>query len=144
MLSRVAENVYWMARYVERVENIARLLDVNNHLQLDTAPGEDGQWMPLISIMADEERFFKRHRVATQDTVTHFMACDPENPNSIVSCLRAARENARSIREIISSDMWLQLNTMYLMMSEKAPAAPKKSRRKSWAACASAAICSSA
>lgn len=120
MLSRVAENVYWMARYVERAESIARVMDVNNHLALDMPESEPDQWLPLIAIMSDEEPFFKKHKIADRDAVIHFMACDADNSNSIVSCLKSARENARSIRELIPSDAWVHLNTLYLKVSAAA------------------------
>lgn len=120
MLSRVAETIYWMARYVERAENVARLMDVNNHLTIDLPLPQRGQWEPMISIMADEKPFYERHREATEETVVNFMALDPNNPNSIISCLRTAREDARIVREIIPSEMWLQINTLYLMAREVA------------------------
>ena len=116
MLSRVAELVYWMSRYVERAENVARVVDVNLHLMLDAPPGSDQQWPPLIQTTGDHEAFARRHREATRDSVLHFLTFDPDNPNSILSCLSAARENARTVREIISSDMWEQLNRFYLML----------------------------
>lgn len=116
MLSRVADSVYWMARYVERAENVARFIDVNFQLMLDEPGGEDRQWMPLVSTTGDHEAFAKRHGPATQENVIQFLTFDAENPNSILSCLRSARENARSVREIISSEMWLQLNKCYLMI----------------------------
>jgi uncharacterized alpha-E superfamily protein len=116
MLSRVAELVYWMSRYVERAENVARVVDVNLHLMLDAPPGFEQQWPPLIQTTGDHEAFARRHREATRDSVLHFLTFDPDNPNSILSCLSAARENARTVREIISSDMWEQINRFYLML----------------------------
>ena len=120
MLSRVADAIYWMSRYVERAENVARFIDVNLQLCLDLPEGLDRQWQPLVSTTGDEEQFAKRHGPATQEQVMEFLTFDVENPNSIVSCLRAARENARSVREIISSEMWLQLNKFYLMVNSAA------------------------
>jgi uncharacterized alpha-E superfamily protein len=115
MLSRVAESIYWMGRYVERAENVARFVHVNLQLMLDSPDYTGQQWEPLVFISGDEEDFAKRYGAATQDNVLKFLAFDYENPNSIVSCLRAARHNARSVREIISSEMWLELNTFFLM-----------------------------
>jgi uncharacterized alpha-E superfamily protein len=117
MLSRVADSIYWMSRYVERAENVARFIEVNLQLMLDAASGEGQQWEPLVNTTGDHESFKKRCGEATQQNVIHFLTFDPENPNSILSCVRAARENARTIREIISSDMWLQLNKFYLMVT---------------------------
>jgi uncharacterized alpha-E superfamily protein len=120
MLSRVADSVYWMSRYVERAENVARFLDVNFQLMLDSPLGEDAQWMPLINTTGDHERFAKRYPEASQEKVIRFLTFDTENPNSILSCVRAARENARTVREIISSEMWLQLNRIYLTVQAAA------------------------
>ena len=120
MLSRVADSIYWMSRYVERAENVARFIDVNLQLMLDAPSGEDQQWEPLVNTTGDHADFTKRHGEATQQSVIHFLTFDADNPNSILSCVRAARENARSIREIISSEMWLQLNKFYLMVTAAA------------------------
>ena len=117
MLSRVAESIYWMSRYVERAENVARFVDVNLNLMLDAPSGADQQWWPLVNTTGDHDDFEKRHGKATQQNVIHFLTFDRDNPNSVVSCLRASRENARSVREIISSEMWLQLNKFYLMVN---------------------------
>lgn len=116
MLSRVADSIYWMARYVERAENVARFIQVNLQLMMDSPDYTGPQWEPLVYISGDQEAFVRRYGAATQENVLKFLAFDYENPNSIFSCLRAARQNARSIREIISSDMWLQLNKSYLMV----------------------------
>lgn len=120
MLSRVANSIYWMSRYVERAENVARFIEVNLHLMLDDATEGAKQWAPLVNTTGDHADFKARYGFATQENVIRFLAIDPENPNSIYSCVRAARENARSVREIISSEMWLQLNTFYLMIKSAA------------------------
>ncbi len=121
MLSRVADSIYWMSRYVERAENVARFIDVNLNLMLDSPSGADQQWKPLVNITGDHAIFDKNYPGgATQQNVIQFLTFDRDNPNSIISCLRAARENARSVREIISSEMWLQLNTFYLMVNSAA------------------------
>ena len=120
MLSRVADSIYWMSRYVERAENVARFVQVNLQLMLDAPEGEGQQWEPLVNTTGDHEAFAKRYGEASQQNVIHFLTFDAENSNSILSCIRAARENARTVREIISSEMWLQLNTFYLMVTEAA------------------------
>lgn len=121
MLSRVADSIYWMGRYVERAENVARFIDVNLKLMLDNPDPAGPQWEPLVSITGDDEEFKKRYDdQATQENVLKFLTFDPENPNSILSCLRSARWNARSVREIISQEMWLQLNKFYLMVNDAA------------------------
>lgn len=118
MLSRVAESIYWMSRYIERAENVARFVDVNLQLILDQPTGMQAQWEPLVATTGDDDIFEKRYGEASRTTVLKFLTFDTENPNSIISCLRAARENARSIRENISSEMWEQINDAYLMVTE--------------------------
>ena len=120
MLSRVAESIYWMSRYVERAENVARFVDVNEFLMLDLPPGMPQQWAPLVETTGDVEDFKKRYGQESQRNVIGFLTFDQENPNSILSCLRRARENARSIREIISSPMWEEINETYLLVEEAA------------------------
>ena len=89
MLSRVADSIYWMSRYVERAENVARFISVNLNLSLDM-PGEAGQqWWPLVVITGDQAAFQKRIGSTTKETVVQFLTFDADNPNSIVSCLRA-------------------------------------------------------
>jgi uncharacterized alpha-E superfamily protein len=83
---------------------------------LDSPPGQPQQWQPLINATGDQEDFARRYGTATQENVLEFLTFDPRNPNSILSCLQAARENARGVREVISSAMWLQLNKFYLMV----------------------------
>jgi uncharacterized alpha-E superfamily protein len=117
MLARVADSIYWMSRYVERAENVARFIEVNLNLMLDLPVGSAQQWQPLVATTGDAEEFATRYGAATQGNVIQFLTFDQENVNSIRSCLRAARENARSVREIISSEMWEQLNEFYLMVN---------------------------
>jgi uncharacterized alpha-E superfamily protein len=120
LLSRVANSIYWMSRYLERAENVARFIEVNLNLILDM-PAEFGeQWAPLVNITGDHELFARRYRVPTRENVMHFLTSDRENPNSILSCVRHARENARSVREVISSEMWEQANRFYLLVKDAA------------------------
>jgi uncharacterized alpha-E superfamily protein len=121
MLSRVADSIYWMARYVERAENLARFIDVTLNLMLDQPNGlQHHQWEPLIYATGDHEDFKRRYDTATQENVIHFLTFDREYGNSIVSVLNMARENARSTRETISSEMWEQLNEFYHFVREAA------------------------
>ena len=93
MLSRVAESIYWMSRYIERAENVARFIDVNLQLMLDSPSGENQQWQPLVNTTGDHVDFEKRYGAATQQDVLHFLTFDAENPNSIVHCsLTLARQ----------------------------------------------------
>lgn len=105
---------------MERAENVARFIDVNLQMMLDLPTGSNQQWQPLISISGDDAVFASRYAAATRENVIKFLALDPENPNSIVSCLRAARENSRTVREAISSEMWEQVNTSYLAVNAAA------------------------
>src|SRR5437773_8709710 len=89
MLSRVADSIYWMSRYVERAENVARFIEVNLQLMLDAPSGQDQQWEPLVNTTGDHEAFTKRHGEATRPNVIHFLTFDAENPNSILSCVCA-------------------------------------------------------
>jgi len=125
LLSRVADSVYWMARYIERAENVARFIDVNHNLTLDLPHGYHDQWQPIVDTTGDHEEFAERYGQATQETALRFLAFDQENLNSIYSCILAARENARSVRETISSEMWQQVNELYLLItSESRKAVP--------------------
>lgn len=119
LLSRAAEALYWMARYVERAENVARFIDVNLHLQLDMPLEPAHQWQPLIDTSGDAAIYRERFGKAKKAAVIKFLVLDTNNLNSIASCLRAARENARSVREIISSEMWEQINSMYLKIQSQ-------------------------
>jgi uncharacterized alpha-E superfamily protein len=109
-----------MSRYLERVENVARFIDVNYHMCLDV-PGEGpDQWRPLVDASGDREAFEKRYGEATQDNVIRFLTFDADNPNSIYSCVMMARENARWIRQFITLEMWEHLNGFHLAVREAA------------------------
>src|ERR1700759_1144181 len=120
MLSRVADCVFWMSRYIERAENAARFVDVNLNLTLDLGGSLANQWDPLIYTTGDHEQFYQRYKVANQKNAVAMLAFDDENPNSIVSCLKYARENARTIREIIAAPVWEELNKFYLLVKAAA------------------------
>ncbi len=120
MLSRVADSIYWLNRYVERAENIARFVDVNLNLLLDAPVGIQQQWEPIVTTTGDLKLFQSRYDQATAANVIRFLTFDATYPSSILSCLLAARENARSIREVISSEMWEQVNAFYLMVKDAA------------------------
>lgn len=113
MLSRVANSIYWLTRYIERAENIARFVDVNLNLLMDNAIVDAQQWEPLVVTSGDLDIFLERYGTVTAENVVRFLTYDREYPNSILSCVRSARENARSIREIISSEMWERVNSFY-------------------------------
>lgn len=121
MLSRVANLVYWMARYLERAENTARIVDVNAQLVLDLqsrqAADDPKSWEPLVYVTGDEDKFFELYGDAvTERAVIEFMLFDKRNPSSLISCIAFARENARCIRDQLSGDVWETLNTFYLKL----------------------------
>jgi uncharacterized alpha-E superfamily protein len=124
MLSRVADSIYWLNRYIERADNIARFMDVNLHLMLDLPAGVQQQWEPLVIITGDSKLFRERYGEATAENVINFLTFNQDYSNSIISVLRNARENARSIREIISSEMWEEVNSFYLMVKDAADRQP--------------------
>ncbi|MDA1165069.1 MAG: alpha-E domain-containing protein [Planctomycetota bacterium] len=120
MLSRVADSILWMARYVERAENLARFIDVTLNLQIDMPGSAHTQWEPLVRATGDDEKFKERYGEFNEQNVITFLTFDRKNSNSILTILRAARENARSIRETISSETWEQLNAFYHFVRDAA------------------------
>ncbi|MDP4623935.1 MAG: alpha-E domain-containing protein [Akkermansiaceae bacterium] len=118
MLSRVANTLYWMMRYVERADNLARLIDVNEQLLLDFESLDSqrlsGFWLPIILSTGDESAFSELYDEASSDNVISFLTEDTRNPNSIFSCISLARENARTIRDQLSDELWEEINALYL------------------------------
>jgi len=115
MLSRVAENIYWMARYIERAENIARLLNVNTNLLLDLPKSANVGWLPIIEILSSEQLFNEQYDTPDERNVLRFIISDQKNSGSIVSSLNFARENARTIRDIIPRESWERINDLFLL-----------------------------
>jgi len=111
LLARHAESALWFARYMERIENLARLLDVTKTFNRDAGGGRS--WLSLLRINGDEETFFARHVVPDGANVARFYLLDPDNPTSVQSVIRHARENARTLRALISTEMWLQINVFH-------------------------------
>jgi uncharacterized alpha-E superfamily protein len=121
MISRVAESCFWLNRYVERVEVLARMLDVNLAFQLDVSLPDTERWLPLVVVTGQEEDFLSRRGRASCDdaeAVQEYLTWAPENPSSLYSSLRLARENARTIRETISLEMWETLNDVWVFMND--------------------------
>ncbi|MDX2129125.1 MAG: alpha-E domain-containing protein [Chloroherpetonaceae bacterium] len=114
MLSRVANSFYWIARYIERAENYARFISVNLNLIPDLPSGSGEQWEPLIFTSGDQELFKERYGEPSRENVIRFLTFDESNPNSIFSCIHSARENARTIRENLPSELFEQINKYYL------------------------------
>ena len=118
MLSRVANTLYWMVRYVERADNLARLIDVNQQLLLDFESLDSerlrGFWMPIVLSLGEEELFEELYDDVGSSQVIRFLTDDSKNPNSIASCIALARENARTVRDQLSDELWEELNALYL------------------------------
>lgn len=118
MLSRVASNLFWLGRYLERAENTARIINVNSNLLLDLPRNIRLGWGPIVDIVSSHEEFDKAYDEVNEDNVISFMVADSKNPSSISSALELARENARTIREIIPREAWEQINSLYLLAKE--------------------------
>lgn len=124
MLSRVANSLYWMARYIERADNTARIVDVNLQLLLESRRLDPGQavayWAPLVESTGDEELFRSLHTQASGANVTDFLVFDIRNGNSLASSVNQARENARMVRDQVPAEMWEELNRLYLFLRSDA------------------------
>jgi len=114
MLSRVAENLYWMARYLERAENSARLVNVNTHLLLDLPSRVRPGWVPLIEISGSRSDFKARYSDTDERSVVKYLLGDTANPGSILSSLGFARENARTVRDFMPRETWERVNELFL------------------------------
>lgn len=113
MLSRVAERLYWMARYIERVENIARLVNVYANVLLDLPRSNRLGWRPLVEITASEALFDHHYSRGDERSISRFLLGDDSNPGSILACLSQARENVRTTRDRVPLEVWEQINELY-------------------------------
>ena len=121
MLSRTADHLFWMARYTERAENTARMLDVNVQTALlpQSADATERGWRAMLGISELEEAFHAKYpRISARDVID-FMTRDPANPSSIVSCLASARENARAVRGTLTTEVWETHNTTWLELQNQ-------------------------
>jgi uncharacterized alpha-E superfamily protein len=119
MLSRTASSIYWMCRYLERADNVARFIAVNAHLILDMGfERKTAQWAPLVRASGDDEDFNERYDATDEKNVVCFLTFDRDNANSIVSCVQSARENARTVREVISTEMWETINQLHHLVQK--------------------------
>ncbi|MEO7775485.1 MAG: alpha-E domain-containing protein, partial [Steroidobacteraceae bacterium] len=125
----MADNLYWLARYLERTENLARLVDVNANLMLDLpkelAPG----WQPVITITGSQSIFTERYKDTSERSVVRFVVADDKNPGSMVTSLAHAREIARTIRDILPREVWEHVNELFLYVNEHASEAINKRTR---------------
>jgi uncharacterized alpha-E superfamily protein len=113
MLARVVENVYWLSRYLERAENTARIIQVNANLLLDLPRGIAPGWVPLVDISGNRAEFDAGHTRTDERDVVNFLVADLQNPGSIASSLRSARDNARTLREILPNEAWETMNEFF-------------------------------
>ncbi len=125
MLSRVAENLYWMARYLERAENTARLINATTQVLLDLPRGAFFGWDVLIRVAGLDSVFRARHPHADEESVVRFLILDPHNPSSVLSCIHQARENTRTFREVLPMEIWERINALHLYIREHAARATK-------------------
>ncbi|MEW6273049.1 MAG: alpha-E domain-containing protein [Thermodesulfobacteriota bacterium] len=122
MLRRIADSLFWAARYIERAEWRARLVSVNHHLLIEGPAPAGNAWSSLLAISGDRELFEQHYARLDESSVLNFFVLDERNPSSIRSCIHAARANARSLRHRISSELWLELNTLHLDARTWSPA----------------------
>jgi len=114
MLRRIADSLFWAARYLERAEWRARLVSVNHNLLIEGPAPAGNPWSSMLAISGDQELFEQHYEDVDERSVLTFFVLDERNPSSIRSCIDAARANARSLRHRISSELWLELNTLHL------------------------------
>ncbi len=118
MLSRVAENIYWMSRNIERAENIARVLSVNTNLQLDLPRGITPDWQPLIDVVGANDDFEKIYNQYSERNVVRFLLAEAESASSVRACLTNARENCRTVRDIMPREIWRYLTELQIFLDE--------------------------
>mgnify|MGYP001598197098 CR=1 FL=1 len=118
LLSRVAERLYWMARYMERAEDTARLTKTYTHLVMDIPRGSEPGWDILVQILDGEPAFEKRYRAYNEQNVLKFLMADQGNPSSIHQSIKAARENVRTTRDVLPAEVWEHVNELYLYSQE--------------------------
>jgi len=122
MLSRIADSLFWLARYIGRAEDTARILDVTFHTLLEQAQQPYGlHWDPILSMAGEVALFRQIYGEPNANNVFEFLAFNPNNPSSIMQCVTKARENARTIRDRISREMWEDLNGLYFTLSSFNP-----------------------
>jgi uncharacterized alpha-E superfamily protein len=117
MLSRVGDQIFWMSRFMERAENLARILGVTSNVVLCSTPGTQEQnLLAPLTITAATKAYFERHETVSLPTLIDFMALDEDNPSSIYTCIKSARDNAHAVRWQITSEMWETLNSTWIEM----------------------------
>ncbi|WP_413701008.1 alpha-E domain-containing protein [Psychromonas sp. KJ10-10] len=113
MLSRVGETLYWMSRYIERAENVARLINVNNMLMMDLPKGVGTGWQPLIDIIGVRKAYEENHTDYSEQKALRYLLVGSDNSSSILNSIISARECARTIRDVVPRDVWEEINSLY-------------------------------
>lgn len=129
MLSRVAEHLYWMTRYLERAENTARLINATTQVVLDLPRGASFGWDVLLKVAGLDGVFHEAHTKHDEASIMRFLVSDEKNPGSIISCVRSARENCRTLREVMPRLAWERINALYLFVNSRAAQAVERSHR---------------
>ena len=117
LLSRVAENLYWAARYLERAEDTARIVREHTNLIVDLPVTVPVTWQPLLAITGTVEEFDETERIVGETDIIHFLIAERDNTGSVVMCVEQARENLRTTREVIPRDAWQAVNDLYLYVA---------------------------
>lgn len=130
MLARDAENLYWMARYLERAENTARLIIKISDTLLDIPNGASLGWSTLLQVAGIDHLYHAHYAEANENDIMHFLIADERNPSSIMACVKFARENTRTLREMLPEDLWERINSLYLYIQNNVKEASKNRRNK--------------
>ena len=132
LLSRVAENVYWAGRYLERAETTARLVHVHTELYLDLPLSHGVGWSPLLAVTGSAETFDESYSAATEENVVGFLTSDAKNPGSVITSVDAARSNLRATRNLLPPSTWEAINEMHQWVTETADDAVSRRSRMAW------------
>ncbi|WP_413692222.1 alpha-E domain-containing protein [Pseudoalteromonas sp. KJ10-2] len=118
MLSRVGETLYWVSRYIERAENVARLINVNNMLMMDLPKGVSAGWEPLVDIIGARKAYLETHTDFSEQKALRYLLVGKDNFSSILNSIISARESARTIRDVIPRDVWEEINSLYYYVKD--------------------------
>jgi uncharacterized alpha-E superfamily protein len=129
MLARVAEGLYWMTRYLERAENTARMINATSQMLLDLPRGASFGWDVLLKVAGLDQVFHETYPAYDEASIMRFLIGDNRNPSSITSCIERARENSRTLREILPRAAWERINSLYLYVREHSDAALERANR---------------
>ena len=130
MLSRVAESLYWMARYLERAENTARFINSTTQVLLDLPRGASFGWDTLLKVAGLDALYNKHYATANEADIMRFLIMDERNPGSILASIHGARENTRTFREVLPMEIWERINALYLYIRDNAAAASHGSSKR--------------